>query len=125
MPQAAADRVVIMVEDHPEVLDLGREMLEDAGFTVTAFETADQALAAFGRLPATFLPGVPPMYQALADAALKAVLRTMRGRRTVIIVTHRPSHIELCDRVLMLQDGRVARDLPAADFLKIMKGSGK
>ncbi len=45
MPQAAADRVVIMVEDHPEVLDLGREMLEDAGFTVTAFETADQALA--------------------------------------------------------------------------------
>ncbi|GAA0623060.1 hypothetical protein GCM10009422_18850 [Brevundimonas kwangchunensis] len=46
MTQAAADRVVIMVEDHPEVLDLGREMLEDAGFAVIAFETADQALGA-------------------------------------------------------------------------------
>lgn len=46
MPQTAADRVVIMVEDHPEVLDLGREMLEDAGFAVTAFESADQALGA-------------------------------------------------------------------------------
>lgn len=32
---------------------------------------ADQALAAFGRIPATFLPGVPPMYQALADAAVR------------------------------------------------------
>lgn len=32
---------------------------------------ADQALAAFERIPATFLPGVPPMYQALADAAVR------------------------------------------------------
>lgn len=46
MTRAAVDRVVIMVEDHPEVLDLGREMLEDAGFSVTAFGTADEALAA-------------------------------------------------------------------------------
>ncbi|MDP1876825.1 MAG: long-chain-fatty-acid--CoA ligase [Actinomycetota bacterium] len=30
---------------------------------------ADQALEAFRRRPATFLPGVPPMYQALADTA--------------------------------------------------------
>lgn len=46
MTRAAVDRVVIMVEDHPEVLDLGREMLEDAGFSVTAFGTADEALVA-------------------------------------------------------------------------------
>jgi long-chain acyl-CoA synthetase len=32
---------------------------------------ADQALEAFQRIPATFLPGVPPMYQALADAAVR------------------------------------------------------
>jgi long-chain acyl-CoA synthetase len=31
---------------------------------------AEQALEAMQRRPATFLPGVPPMYQALADAAL-------------------------------------------------------
>lgn len=32
---------------------------------------AEQALEAMQRRPATFLPGVPPMYRALADAALK------------------------------------------------------
>lgn len=46
MPRAAVDRVVIMVEDHPEVLDLGREMLEDAGLAVICYGTADEALAA-------------------------------------------------------------------------------
>lgn len=59
------------------------------------------------------------------DGAFKAVLRRMRGRRTVVIVTHRPSHIELCDRVVMLQEGRVLRDVTAAEFLKAMKGPGK
>mgnify|MGYP000069206934 CR=1 FL=1 len=59
------------------------------------------------------------------DEALKAVLRDQRGRRTVIIVTHRPSHIQFCDRVVLLQEGRVVRDAPAADFLKQMKGPGK
>jgi long-chain acyl-CoA synthetase len=33
---------------------------------------AEQALEAMQRRPATFLPGVPPMYQALADAAVKS-----------------------------------------------------
>lgn len=41
---------------------------------------AQQALEAMKRRPATFLPGVPPMYQALADAALEsgADLRSVR-----------------------------------------------
>jgi ATP-binding cassette, subfamily C, bacterial LapB len=59
------------------------------------------------------------------DAALKEVLAKLRGRRTVIIVTHRPSHIQLCDRVVMLQEGRVTKDAPAAEFMKAMKGPGK
>ena len=60
------------------------------------------------------------------DNALKAVLAKLRGRRTVIIVTHRPSHIQLCDRVVMLQEGRVTRDAPAAEFLKATsKGPSK
>lgn len=43
---AVAERVVILVEDHPVVRDLGREMLGDAGFAVTTFDAADEALAA-------------------------------------------------------------------------------
>ncbi len=59
------------------------------------------------------------------DEALKTVLSNLRGRRTVIMVTHRPSHIQFCDRVVLLQEGRVARDVPAQEFLKQMKGPGK
>lgn len=43
----AAGRVV-MVEDHPLVLQAGAEMLRDAGFEVVTFETADEALGALG-----------------------------------------------------------------------------
>jgi ATP-binding cassette subfamily C protein/ATP-binding cassette subfamily C protein LapB len=56
------------------------------------------------------------------DSALKNMLQTMRGRRTVILVTHRPSHIALCDRVIVLQDGRGVRDVAASEFLKPAKG---
>lgn len=44
------------------------------GATLVLFPRFDaqQALDAMARRPATFLPGVPPMYQALADASLKA-----------------------------------------------------
>ena len=59
------------------------------------------------------------------DAALKNMLQTMRGRRTVILVSHRPSHIALCDRVLLLADGRGVRDQPAAEFLKPSKGPSR
>ena len=59
------------------------------------------------------------------DAALKNMLQTMRGRRTVILVSHRPSHVALCDRVLLLADGRGVRDQPAADFLKPSKGPSR
>lgn len=41
-----AGRVVLMVEDHPEVLETGAEMLRDAGFEVTAYESADAAAEA-------------------------------------------------------------------------------
>ncbi len=42
------------------------------GATLVLFPRFDasQTLDAMGRRPATFLPGVPPMYQALADAAV-------------------------------------------------------
>jgi ATP-binding cassette subfamily C protein/ATP-binding cassette subfamily C protein LapB len=60
------------------------------------------------------------------DAALRALLPRLRGERTVVMVTHRPSHMRLCDRVVVLQEGRVAREMPAAEFLgMMMKGSGR
>ncbi len=39
---------ILMVEDHPDVLETGAEMLRDAGFTVIGFETTEAALEALG-----------------------------------------------------------------------------
>lgn len=52
------------------------------------------------------------------DTALMRALAAMRGRRTVLIVTHRPSHMKLCDRVVVLDAGRVTMDGPAPDVVR-------
>lgn len=39
------------------------------------------------------------------DAALMAQLEALKGRVTVIMVSHRPSHIRLADRVLVIERG--------------------
>jgi ATP-binding cassette subfamily C protein/ATP-binding cassette subfamily C protein LapB len=44
-----------------------------------------------------------------ADARLTAWLEAGRGRRTVLMVSHRPSHLALADRVLRLDGGRQLR----------------
>lgn len=42
-----------------------------------------------------------------SDERLIQRLKMLRGRRTVIIVSHRPSHIRLADKVLLLEGGSV------------------
>ncbi|MBB3020347.1 ATP-binding cassette subfamily C protein/ATP-binding cassette subfamily C protein LapB [Microvirga lupini] len=53
----------------------------------------------------------------LDDACAKAftdVIASRRGRCTILMATHRPSHIRLADRVLRLRDGQVEEvDQPA------------
>ena len=44
------------------------------------------------------------------DLRLMRHLNSLRGRATVIIVTHRPSHMRIADRVVYLQDGAVVHD---------------
>lgn len=41
------------------------------------------------------------------DQQLLEVIQQMKGERTMIIVTHRPSYIRLCDRQFELVDGRL------------------
>ena len=53
----------------------------------------------------------------LDDACAKAftdVIASRRGHCTILMATHRPSHIRLADRVLRLRDGQVEEvDQPA------------
>lgn len=51
------------------------------------------------------------------DARLLALLRSLKGRMTMVIVTHRPSYVRACDRHLVLEEGQLtevnALDTPA------------
>ncbi len=44
------------------------------------------------------------------DAALIEKLKALKGKATVIIVTNRPSHMAVCDRVIYLREGMIAAD---------------
>ena len=47
------------------------------------------------------------------DAALRRKLQSLRGNATVFLTTHRPSHMRLADRVVVLNGGRLlAADTP-------------
>ena len=41
------------------------------------------------------------------DTALRRKLQQLRGRATVLVITHRPSHMRLADRVVYLKGGRL------------------
>ena len=41
------------------------------------------------------------------ELALQAALREIHGRRTVLIIAHRPSTIRCADRIIVLEEGRI------------------
>lgn len=43
------------------------------------------------------------------DAALIEALRRRKGRQSIVLVTHRPSHLVLCDRVATFDAGRIVQ----------------
>ncbi|MCF8473817.1 MAG: peptidase domain-containing ABC transporter [Emcibacter sp.] len=51
------------------------------------------------------------------DNAFMKSLESMKGRTTIIMVSHRPSHIKMADKIVMLQDGMVKKFGPPEDIL--------
>jgi len=49
------------------------------------------------------------------DAALIETLRRRKGKQTIVLVTHRPSHLAICDRVATFDGGRIAQMRAAGD----------
>ena len=47
------------------------------------------------------------------DRALVSKLMSLKGKSTTVLVTNRPHHLNLCDRVITLHNGVVASDRPA------------
>lgn len=51
------------------------------------------------------------------ERAFTARLEACRGRQTVVMVTARPSHMRLADRLIVLSEGRIVADGPPAAIL--------
>ena len=51
------------------------------------------------------------------DHALMETIDRLRGSVTVIIVTHRPSHMRIADRLILMNVGKVQFDGKPGDFL--------
>ena len=49
---------------------------------------------------------------AKGDALLKRLLQQIKGQCTIVLVSHRPSLLELADRTFILKDGRVCEEEP-------------
>lgn len=56
------------------------------------------------------------------DKALMQVLREVRGKRTVLMVSHRPSHMRIADRVIVMDHGAIVRDGTPNDILAQLLG---
>ena len=59
------------------------------------------------------------------DDALIAAIRRRQGQSTILMVTHRPSHIRLADRVLLFERGVIRASGPAEKILPLLKEQGR
>jgi len=57
-----------------------------------------------------------------SDVALCNAVRYFRGKRTIFLVTHRPSHIDLADRVLYLEQGQLFANGPPQEIMPKVAG---
>lgn len=58
-----------------------------------------------------------------SDAIFKETLKELKGKKTIIIVTHRPSIISLADRILVLNNGIMRLFGPKEKVLNILSGN--
>lgn len=49
------------------------------------------------------------------DLRFRRYVESMRGRRTILVVTHRPSHLQLVDQIIVLEKGVVRLSGPAQE----------
>jgi len=57
-----------------------------------------------------------------ADKILVDKLLALKGKATILMVTHRPSHMKLADRLVYLEQGRVVLDGPPEAVLERLNG---
>lgn len=59
-----------------------------------------------------------------ADQATMAAIRRMKGRKTVLLITHRPSHMRLADKLVAIERGRIRRIVDQTQPDTVDQGGG-
>ena len=91
--------------------ELGRGIGDDLPMSIAQQVSIVRALTNRPRVLA--LDEANMVLDAVAEPALIRALETLRGRLTVIVVTHRPSLLALCDRLILVEDGHATWSVPA------------
>ena len=52
-----------------------------------------------------------------SEALVKEALAALTGEVTIIMIAHRVSTLDQCTRILVVEDGRITTDAPAAEAL--------
>ncbi len=58
------------------------------------------------------------------DLKLMKILQEFKGRSTVLMTTHRPSHMKLADKVILLKSGLVAASGPPDEIVPLVLNQG-
>jgi ATP-binding cassette subfamily C protein/ATP-binding cassette subfamily C protein LapB len=59
-----------------------------------------------------------------ADQATMDAIKRMRGRKTVLLITHRPSHMRLADKLVALDTGRIREIVDQTDSRTVANDGG-
>ncbi|MCR6631293.1 MAG: peptidase domain-containing ABC transporter [Magnetospirillum sp.] len=104
-----------------EALDNGFETRLGDGRTDRISSSFRQRLslarAYLKRAPVTLLDEPASGLDFMADRHFMVTLERMRGHGTVVLVTHRPSHLKLADKIVVMQQGQVRMAGPAKQVL--------
>lgn len=52
------------------------------------------------------------------EAKFLACVKRLRGKTTIVMSTHRPSHMRMADRILLLDEGRLVENAPPAEAME-------
>ena len=47
-------------------------------------------------------------------------IEALRGKATIVMVSHRPSHLKMCDRVIYMEHGQIVHDAAPEQVLPII-----
>lgn len=119
--QALADAGI--AEDDP-ILKKGLDQPlrhEQGEFTESALARIALARAYLVNGPFLLLDNPGGYLDNVSDKHFIEQLNKFRGKRTVILITNRPSHIKACDRLLQFHGGALMNDVAVEAYIKAME----